>query len=691
VKVLKIHSGSGAKDVKDAERIKYDIPEKHADRDTRATAVKFSWWTRANIRLVITVMLSVFLCEAIVMLAIYPLYHLSPWLVALFDALILIVILSPVLYVYVFRPMVQHISERERAGKILRESEMRFRTVFLTSPDSITISRLEDGLLVNVNEGFTALSGYSKEEVIGKSTTDIPLWSDSQARKEMVAELQKGGLVNNFYARFQHKDRHFVDALISARVILLSEKPHILAVTRDITEIKKTENLLRASRNFLQISNRHTNIDSLLNEFITHIKRLVRCSAVGIRILDGSGKIPYHAFEGFSPEFYESENPRTIDSIRCMCADVILDKIKIKPQPATKGGAFYIGSTSRFIATLSEEEKNCICDVCSTYGYESVALIPIPLSDKILGLIHLADAHRDRFSLETLEILEAAAMHVGTAIDRVRTQEALEKSHRELERRVQERTAQLVSSNEMLKREIEERNVRERKLREQQDKLRSLSSDLLLTEERERRRIASVLHDRIGQTLAVSRIKLGELREALASNEANTEVLEEIGKYIGQTIEDTRSLTFELSPPVLYELGLEAAIGWLASQIREKHGLEIRLKDDGEVKPLDNGCRVTAFQAARELLFNIVKHARAKRVTISTKRDEDGIRIDIEDDGLGFDTSKLATAASGFEGFGLFSVRERLHTLGGRLEIHSEVGCGTRASILLPIACHTED
>ena len=167
-------------------------------------------------------------------------------------------------------------------------------------------------------------------------------------------------------------------------------------------------------------------------------------------------------------------------------------------------------------------------------------------------------------------------------------------------------------------------------------------------------------------------------------------ILTEIREFIEETIQDTRTLTFELSPPVLYELGLEAALGWLVNQTREKHGLQVDLIDDGQPKPLDNGCRVIAFLAVRELLFNVVKHARARSATISVSREDDTVRVDIEDDGIGFETSELDTNSSGSIGFGLFSVRERIQPLGGRLEIHSEPGGGTRVTVVLPLSCNLE-
>ena len=144
-------------------------------------------------------------------------------------------------------------------------------------------------------------------------------------------------------------------------------------------------------------------------------------------------------------------------------------------------------------------------------------------------------------------------------------------------------------------------------------------------------------------------------------------------------------MTFELSPPILYELGLEAALAWLVNQTRKKHGLRIELKDDGRTKTLDISCRVILFQTTRELVFNIVKHARAQKATVSVQKDDDAVRIDIEDDGVGFNASEFDSSAADSMGYGLFSVRERLNSLGGRMEIHSEPGSGTRVAIAVPL------
>lgn len=230
---------------------------------------------------------------------------------------------------------------------------------------------------------------------------------------------------------------------------------------------------------------------------------------------------------------------------------------------------------------------------------------------------------------------------------------------------------------------IQERKQTEDTLLHYQEQLQSLTSELSLSEERERRRIATSLHDRIGQTLAFARLKLGALAQQLHGD--STHLTHELRDLIEQAITDTRSLTVELSPPVLYEIGLVAALEWLARKIEQEHQITTHFEDDGQAKPLDDKFRVVLFQAVRELLVNIVKHAHATAVHLTVRRDGDAIRIVIEDNGVGFDPAALQKRASLISGFGLFNVRERLGYLGGQLKIRSSPGEGTRITLLAPL------
>jgi PAS domain S-box-containing protein len=216
-----------------------------------------------------------------------------------------------------------------------------------------------------------------------------------------------------------------------------------------------------------------------------------------------------------------------------------------------------------------------------------------------------------------------------------------------------------------------------------QAQLQSLASELSLTEERERRRLATDLHDHIGQALAIAKIKLGVLQKSSSSRIATS--LGEIRELIEKMIHDTRSLTFELSLPVLYELGFEAAVEWFAKQVRAQHGIQIDVQKDNNPIPMDDEIRVLLFKAVRELMINIVKHAQASHGKVTILRNGSDMQIRVEDDGVGIDESRISPQLRGTDGFGLFSIRERLNYLGGRVEMESEPGRGTQVTLMVPL------
>jgi PAS domain S-box-containing protein len=235
--------------------------------------------------------------------------------------------------------------------------------------------------------------------------------------------------------------------------------------------------------------------------------------------------------------------------------------------------------------------------------------------------------------------------------------------------------------------DITDRKLAEKKLLEDREQLKSLASQLSLTEERERREIATELHDRIGQSLVISKIKLDQLRKSAASEELAT-TLGEICNCLDQVIQDTRTLTFDLSSPILYELGFEAAVAeWLNEQIQEKYGIKTKFEDDQRHKPLDDDIRVLLFRNVRELLINVVKHSNAQNVKVSISRANEQIIVTVQDDGIGFDSSEAVSKAAEKATFGLFSIRERLEHLDGRIKIQSTPGHGSIITMTAPLKC----
>jgi signal transduction histidine kinase len=230
--------------------------------------------------------------------------------------------------------------------------------------------------------------------------------------------------------------------------------------------------------------------------------------------------------------------------------------------------------------------------------------------------------------------------------------------------------------------DISERRAAEGKLRDYRDRLRHMAFDAALAEERERRRIAADLHDRIGQSLALAQITLTSMRESISG--APRVAVDQAVDLLAQSATDTRTLIFELSPPILHDLGFKAALSWLVEDLQKRHRLEVTVIDDGADDALDDASATLLFRAVRELLLNVFKHAQTASAKVSLHQRDQLFQLDVEDQGVGFDPIDVG-ASSGAGGFGLFSVREQVGRLGGTMDVISAPSRGTRISIRVPV------
>jgi len=231
--------------------------------------------------------------------------------------------------------------------------------------------------------------------------------------------------------------------------------------------------------------------------------------------------------------------------------------------------------------------------------------------------------------------------------------------------------------------DITERKQAEKTLLLYQQQLQSLASELSLAEERERRILAAELHDQIGQTLSLVKIKLHGLRDHLV-DEPSRQEFDETSSFLDQAIRDTRSLTLELSPPVLYELGLEAALEWLAERFRETTGISCLVKARCGAK-LSDDINGVLFRSVRELLHNVYKHAEARQVEVRTSQSRGFFKVEVKDNGIGFEADTVATPPVTGNAYGLFSIRERLSHLGGKMRLDSSPSHGTTISLEVPL------
>lgn len=210
------------------------------------------------------------------------------------------------------------------------------------------------------------------------------------------------------------------------------------------------------------------------------------------------------------------------------------------------------------------------------------------------------------------------------------------------------------------------------------EQVESLASELLLAEEHERRRLALDLHDGLNQTITLTRLKLAQLLER--RGEAQRDEIREIIELVDQANQSARSLTFQLSPPILHDLGFEPALQWLVEDVGRTYGLDITHEGPEDASPLSERLRVLLFRAVRELLINVAKHAGASRTRVRLERGADALRISVEDDGQAFDPHVV-----GSRGLGLTAIRERLSHLGGEMIIATAAGSGTCVTLVAPL------
>jgi PAS domain S-box-containing protein len=231
---------------------------------------------------------------------------------------------------------------------------------------------------------------------------------------------------------------------------------------------------------------------------------------------------------------------------------------------------------------------------------------------------------------------------------------------------------------------ITERKKADQALLDQQQKLMEMAFELQLAEERERARIAGELHDLVGQRLLLGKMKLDMLESRRASGSITGE-LSAVAGLIEESIQDIRSLTFQLRPPLLANEGLVAAVGWLCSELNDDHGLEVEFSDDQAAKPLDYEFRSLLYQSVRELLLNVIKHAGTKKARVALERTAQTVVITVEDQGAGFDPAKVASRTAKNGGYGLFNLKQKIEYLKGTFVCETSPGKGTRTTLIFPL------
>lgn len=345
---------------------------------------------------------------------------------------------------------------------------------------------------------------------------------------------------------------------------------------------------------------------------------------------------------------------------------------------------------------LSGYLQNCGFDVLTASGLGAAIAILDNLADRIsviLSDVKMPDGsgvdlldHVQNKELPVPVVLLTAHANLDLALQgiRKRAYDLIEKPPDfELLRQGMEKACRFSSLLRLEKRYTlelkEEIDRKTEELKEERQRLAELAVELSRVEEHERRRIASELHDNIGQTLIFSNMKLLELKDYTLPAACREELNEAINS-IGFAVSEIRNLTIQISPPLLYDVGLVPALDSLAESFSSRYGLRISLAPAEEPPGLAEESRSMLYQAARELLINVVKHSGATRADITVACNQGNLVITVKDNGKGIADKTLQS-----DGFGLFNIRQRLQWVGGRILLETNETNGAKVSLIFPL------
>ena len=299
--------------------------------------------------------------------------------------------------------MFYDITDKTNAQKALQDSEERFRLAFQTSPDAININRLEDGLYVDINDGFTTITGYTREDVIGKTSLEVDIWGDKNDRARLVNELKKKGFAKNLEAKFRLKNGMLETGLISASVLMLDDIPHIISITREIETIKQAEKTLHHQLQELTIlhnvavaSSSSQNLDELLQRITDTVTDTLRPDNCGVELVTESGDAyrAHSSYRGISSEKLGG------------------------PVPLSKGVTGKVITTGKSIRLGEVTKEPVYLEI--TKGVRSELCVPINIRGKTIGAINIESKNLNAYTETDERLLNTIAGTLSTAIEKLR-------------------------------------------------------------------------------------------------------------------------------------------------------------------------------------------------------------------------------------------------------------------------------
>jgi PAS domain S-box-containing protein len=604
----------------------------------------------------------------------------------------------------VIRGMAHDVTERYRAEQALRLSEAKFATAFRASPHAMTITSLRDGRFIDVNSSFEVQSGYSREEVMGKTILEIGMWADSADFASIMADSLKRKKVVGRKARLRTKSGRIAYALYSVEVIYINDEPCALVAGEDITERLEIERALRESESkFRLVADTVTSAIWLLQDgrFVYSNKEFERITGYSREEI-----LAIDPWDICDPEFRAESMARTRarlagEPVPSRYQFAIIAKngekrwldfsaalTEFNGAPAILASALDITAARRADQELKEHAM-----------YMDALISNIPL-----GIVIKDENQLVRFCNPAFEhmFLYSQAEIQGKNLDEMIAphdqQEAAQLSHAVQDGGVVHTTARrqrkdgtfldvelhgvkVFSEKTFVGAFAIYQDISER--RKSEEKLVSLRNRLARAQEEERARIARDLHDDAGQRLALLSIDLEQLKQASEKLKSSlTQQLEALVQAASEITSDVHNVSRRLHPSQVELLGLAAALCNFCKDFARRNGMEIVFVDAGLPKKPPQDAALCLFRVAQEAIRNVQKHSGTRRALVQVDEISGSMRLRVSDQGEGFDPDSADLA----QGLGLLSMQERLHSLGGELFIHSRPGGGTCIEACIPLS-----
>lgn len=597
------------------------------------------------------------------------------------------------------------------------DEELRLHSALINAVGEAVIATDMQGEIIFWNQAAERIYGWERDEVLGKDVVEVtPTEESSASAAEIVESLKQGNFWSGeFWVR--HKDgrkfpAHVTDTILEDEYGNLKA---IIGVSEDITERKRAEEELQASEQ--------------------RFSALFEDAAMGIELVDTGGNLivsnpALQRFLGYSKEelsgmaFREFTHPEDVDIDVTLFKELLAnnrDYYQIEKRYITKDRRTVWGRLTVSVVRKKDGEPQFLIRMVEDIStrkrieqalHESELKYRTVVEKATEGIMVVQDYERKYYNSAFREM-------TGYSEEEYRAKPFMEIIHPEdigaindiYQTLMSNRAADIISefriyaksgdikwlsihgssiewegrpAGMVIANDVTERKHWEQQIQSYQQQLKALAAQLTLTEEQERRRIAAELHDQVGQALAFSRMQIAAAKNTKSDNQ-RAALLDETSETLKETIQETRSLVFDLSSPLLNELGLNAAISeWMEAHLEKQAGLKAELIEIGSEPHLSADMRAIVFRSVRELLNNVIRHAQATCVRVTVEQTDNQVCITVQDDGIGFQPEDSAPGLTRAGGFGLFSIQERMSDLGGTCTIQSAPGEGTQITLGLP-------